>query len=140
MPSETRRYRRKRQALTTIGDIIKVMFEKAAITLYRYYNEVKYFALASVLIIIGANAYGNYMLTTENDFNGALLFINVYGHAIIWALCLCIFYFCFIYLWHPELNGLAHNNRTKANIIRAIATIAALANAFLIYLLLRGHH
>ncbi len=109
------------------------MLEKLAREMYKYVHEVKFYILATMALFASAAVYAYYQRMTGNGGDGTLiLFLGVFGNAIMWGFNFCIYYMCYLYAFHPKLNGKSEKLISRMWITRHICLITATVNTGLV--------
>lgn len=116
------------------------MLEKLAQVSYRYYQEAKVFVILTIFVFGLAMVYANNAGWSDGQgFATLLLFLGVFGNAILYGFCLCVFFICFVYAFHPELNGKEQGNTAKLVVVRGLSVAVSIASAILFYYVMTGH-
>jgi len=116
------------------------MLETLAEVAYRYNKEAKIYVILTGALFAFSVGYGNFVEWSDSEgLASILLFLGVFGNPIMFGFCLCVFYMCFLYAFHPELNGKAEGNVTRCNVIRVLCAAVAVANCFLLFRLFHTH-
>lgn len=110
------------------------MLEKLAEKLYRYYQEAKAYIIFTLVVFGVSVLYTNY--GTWADGHGlatVVLFLQVFGDFILFGFCLCVLLMCFIYAFHPELNGKQQYDNKKLVLTYVISSILSLSTCVLLF-------
>ncbi|WP_086929317.1 hypothetical protein [Agarilytica rhodophyticola] len=105
------------------------MLEKLAEKLYRYYQEAKAYIIFTLVVFGIAMLHNHYGTWVDgHGLSNIVLFLQVFGDVILLGFCLCVLFLCFIYAFHPELNGKHQHNNKKlmlAYFLSAMFSISA---------------
>lgn len=116
------------------------MLEEFAKVSYRYFQEAKVYVIFTIALFGVTSLYIHFGggWGDGTAWGTLILFLGVFGTPILFVFCLSIIFLCFIYAFHPELNGKEQGDVLRLMLTRLICLMFTLGGITLLYLVISG--